>query len=377
MGEASISTWATDGRIQFVSAIFDQKSNTFKESMTHTLCISKQHICNLNFMTNLSTMSFIIGWDFTDLKSIVCAIQILPQPTVKPLPQPNYSPSTQHNYINHFLDVSSDTVFTVIVTISIFGLGLIFSRLEKRHARLKKEKNIRRYYLFFIENLIDKTCPKLRELYRRTYLDLDIDTGIPLAPPKILTRDFVRISQLPFNDLFYAINERDNLSIIQSHTDFIMHLINEIEEFHKRIRYESDLIQRPLQTKANSYVRAMINCIDKENSTSAKYPGADNFQLLLNRKIFEYHTSNGVNQKLSAFVSNIVIPLQNLIVEKEIHRNDKQAMELIELGKDILIEYGYIRKLTVQFRLDYRKFSQKVENSRLALITAKNGIDWS
>ncbi|MES2397873.1 MAG: hypothetical protein V4549_17810, partial [Bacteroidota bacterium] len=80
-----------------------------------------------------------------------------------------------------------DTVFTVVVTLLIFIIGICIDRLIKYWDKLKKQKESRLYFKHFLDIIIDKTCPQLIKLYNEVYQNNGIDAGIPTAPPKILT----------------------------------------------------------------------------------------------------------------------------------------------------------------------------------------------
>jgi len=46
------------------------------------------------------------------------------------------------------------------------------------------------------DTIVDTICDKLSNMYKEFYFDMDIDTGIPIAPPKLLTNGF-NIPKIP------------------------------------------------------------------------------------------------------------------------------------------------------------------------------------
>ncbi len=107
---------------------------------------------------------------------------------------------------NKFLNMFSyDTVFTVFVTIFIFIIGIIIDRLLKYCDKKNREKELIAYFKIYLTRIAEKTSLKLIELYRKYYRTTNIDSGIPLTAPKILTGDFQRIRNITDKELHRSI----------------------------------------------------------------------------------------------------------------------------------------------------------------------------
>ena len=89
-----------------------------------------------------------------------------------------------------------------------------------------------------------------------------------------------------------------------------------------------------------------------------------------------YHKQKTPKMGLIKIYKTIVRPIQNQVIVTNIFRADKLGKEIAELGKDISVQYGYLKKLTIEFRLDYRKFSVMVKESQDRLVEARGKIKW-
>lgn len=272
--------------------------------------------------------------------------------------------------------VSYDTIFTVLITLFVFISGILIDRFVKYRDKKTSEKELRYYFKHFLDKVIDKTCPKLIKNYKEVYQNHDINVGILHAPPKILTSDFTRIRNIQDKELFNAFLEKKSYSQILSYLDFVELIINEIDFYHKKIRKESDDLRRPLQEKLNEYMDILASYPDHVRENNPQYPNRDEFKDLVSDSIFMFHDEQGLKNQISNIYKKIIRPIQEKVVQTNIFRLDPIGFKIAELGKDISIQYNYIKRLTVVFRLEYRRFSRKVEKTQEKLIEERKKINW-
>ena len=104
-----------------------------------------------------------------------------------------------------FGKIGYDTVFTVSVTLSIFVLGVIIDRIFKLIGNLKKQNKIKRYFCNNVKKFSDNLLTPMKGALREFYLQHDINTGIPLTAPRILTSEVARIADLDFKDIMESL----------------------------------------------------------------------------------------------------------------------------------------------------------------------------
>lgn len=269
-----------------------------------------------------------------------------------------------------------DTVFTVSISLFVFASGFLINNLIKYLDKRKKQQELRHYFKHFLDRLIDTTCPKLIKMYSDVYQKNGINEGIPTSPPKILTSDFIRIKNIQDKDLFHSFKDKESLTTIMSNIDFLELMINEIDIYHKSIRKASDDIKKPLQEKTNKYFDMLGSYVEHVRKNKPDYPNRDDFRDLVNKSIIMMHEQKELKQKMTTVYRSIIRPIQKQVVVTNIFRNDPLGYEIAELGKDISIQYNYLKYMTIEFRLDYRKFSLQIKDSQKKLIELRQKINW-
>lgn len=269
-----------------------------------------------------------------------------------------------------------DTVFTVCITLFVFIAGVLVDRLVKYIDKLNTQKELRQYFKHFLDRITDKTCPKLINMYRYVYQKHGINEGIPTAPPKILTSDFERIKGIEDKDLFHAFDDKESLSTILSNVDYIALLINEIDSFHKRIRKESDDLRKPLTEKVNKYFDKLADYVEHVRKDNPQYEQREEFRKMCNDALVLNFKEKGFGRQFTKVYKTIIRPIQEKVVSTNIYRLDTHASEIAVLGKDISIQFNYLKRMTMEFRLDYRKFSGFVKEAQDKLIESRQKINW-
>ena len=135
--------------------------------------------------------------------------------------------------------VSNDTIFTVIVTLSVFILGIIVDRLLKLCDRIKKEKDLRTFFLYHLKRTDTSLVVKLKDAYLEYSTTTTIDTGISSTPPQIISSDFQRLLNTNFEELFKAYEKKEVLSKILSRIEFIDKVQIQVNDFHDRVYADS------------------------------------------------------------------------------------------------------------------------------------------
>lgn len=269
-----------------------------------------------------------------------------------------------------------DTVFIVTVTLSIFILGIALDRYIKRYERNEERKGLRIYFKTYLDKIIDSTCDKLSQLYKEFYQTIDIDSGIPTTPPKILTGDFDRLKRIEDDQLFHAIKEKSSLSKLLSNIDFAEKLIPEIDRYHAHCRKESEQLRNPLQELINKYIDLLSDYVEHVRLTNPNYPHCTEFRNLVNDSILRYHQELSRTRQLKKFYREILRPIQEKVVETNIFRVDQKAFQIADLGKRISYQYNYLKRLVIEFKLDYRKFYKYVTDTKNNLNIERENITW-
>lgn len=269
-----------------------------------------------------------------------------------------------------------DTVFTVVITISIFLIGIVVDRLIKYYDKCIQSKKLNKYFKYYVDKIADKIAPRLSEIYKKAYTENNIDTGIPTSSPRILTGHFERIKNIDDKELFNSINQPEELSTILNSIDFINKLTIEVDTYHSMVRQQSDEIRRHLETKVTLYFTKLSEYLEHFHNDHVQYPHRDEFYGLVDSSILLYYDQIAKSRQLKKMYKKIVRPIQEMVVSTNIFRLDTKAKEIAEIGKDISLDYDKLHRLTTEIRLEYRKFHFTVDSSRKKIIEERTKINW-
>lgn len=132
-----------------------------------------------------------------------------------------------------------DTFITVLTTLCVFTLGIIYTRFNEKRKR-KKELKLKRDLLhFYIEKLVSKYLPAITNSYREYVVEFYSSKKLNLTEPKMLSNDLERILKLEDYDLMKSINLKE-ATLLFDEVDSVKAIIPIIEKFHSEIRKELD-----------------------------------------------------------------------------------------------------------------------------------------
>ncbi|MBP7510824.1 MAG: hypothetical protein KA981_02780 [Bacteroidia bacterium] len=272
--------------------------------------------------------------------------------------------------------ISEDTIFTVIVTLTIFLLGIIIDRFLKWFNEKGDQKKLRKYFKHYLDFIIDKSCPRLEEAYKKIYQNTTVDNGIPVTPPKILTNDFQRINRIQDKDLFYAISSEKMLAKLRSNLDVIEGITSEIEVYHRFVRKESDKAGDKLTSTIATYILTVVNYVEYLDMHQPQFDRRTEVRELLNNSLLKLYKDKTIQNKVSAAYLKVIRPNQRFLVDNQIYIDNQEARKIIEIGKDVQRDYLAFKSITIQYKMEYRKFCRAIGISYRKLAQARSEVNW-
>lgn len=274
--------------------------------------------------------------------------------------------------------VSNDTIFTVIVTICIFVIGIILNRLLRVYDRLKKNWQIREHFIYFYNRTNKNLLPPLISCYKEFYTTTDINSGFSKTSPKLMSGDFKRISEYDTSILLGAFNYKKDVTRILSHADFIEKLTAEADFFYYSVLKDSDVFRDKLTRLLEEYFHLLSEYVDYERNNTPAFE-QDAIWILINSSIVKYYNDFAGKRLLSKFYREILRPIQKELVISNYFRTKPKAKEIAFLGKEISHRYMDLKRLTVEVKIQYRHFAFLLTDIRKELISynLKNYFLWS
>lgn len=256
--------------------------------------------------------------------------------------------------------VSNDTIFTVLVTLSVFITGIIIDRLIKSYEKGKNKKRIRKHFVYYKNRISNDLLPRLVEGYKKFYQIISIDAGILKTPPKFLTEDFKRFINLDTKELLFAFNYNKNISEILSLVDYVENLTIANEKYHDSILLTSNDIRTTLSKQVEDYFYLLAEYTEIEKQ-SAYYSNDPAWQLI-NSSIFLYYDEYAGKRTLTKFYKNILRPIQETLIKLKYHKTKPIANKITELGKAISLRYNDLRILTIEVKCEYRFYYKSLDD---------------
>lgn len=270
---------------------------------------------------------------------------------------------SKHNHEEKLFDyITYDAAFTVIVTIAIFVLGIIVDRSVKYVEKSKARKKLRLFYADNVTSMTKKLFPTINKLYREFYFTHDIDSGIPMSPPKVLAGDIERLDKIEFDKLYDSFSNKKALSTVMSQLDFISRAVVEIEIYHKQVYSENQAARVIYQNMVSNYLDLLSDYLQHER---AKNPGhaTDQTYTLINGLIFIFHSDIAGKRALRRFYKEILRPIQNELVDTRKYATHPVGAAIAKLGKDLSYKFNELRMTSVEIRLQYRYVYNQIKES--------------
>jgi hypothetical protein len=160
--------------------------------------------------------------------------------------------------------VSSDTIYTVKITLFIFILGIFIERLIKFADKKNKDTDQKKFFLFHLNQANNLLFKKLKEVYKKLHDDISIDTGLESTPPKVISSDFQRLLNLNHEELFKAYKNKNVLSKILGQIEFVDKIQIEVNKFHDRVLQDSGNLRDNLENQSDEYLSLLSRYIEWE-----------------------------------------------------------------------------------------------------------------
>jgi len=269
-----------------------------------------------------------------------------------------------------FWGISSDTIFTTLITILIFFLGFSIRRIFERKKELNRLKDVKIFFLLYIKSLIDPINEYIASLSELTKKVEDINNQeISFSDNAKLAIDENIVNQL---DLFkaFVFNEKSrkkeniqNLkTILNSLLIIKQHKINLKENF---FRFFDDL--RRYEKKLKESTNAVLRCFDEYLSEALRAKinlDQDLFLKGFKELIAKWHKIENYNF-IEITKINMIDPLKEFCRQ---NIQDPRALRLIPLlinFRDAYLNIVVVRKI-------YIDYFAEVKND---LIIKKNNIE--
>ena len=253
--------------------------------------------------------------------------------------------------------VNNETVFSVTTTISIFILGILIDRIYKWITKLKERKVLRSYFEHNIKELTTSYTSILADQYKRAYFDNDINSGIPLTRPVLLSGVLNRFKEIDSKELYKSYKDLKLLAKVRDKVDVIIMLEEQVDQYHLTSRQTSQEQRKVLADLTDDYIAALVELSEEFKKSDPNY-SSNSIYLLVVSSIQKNYAEFAGKRVVTRFYREINRPIQHALVESKLYKELDSAYKVATIGKDWAHKYHGLRVLSVEIRLQYRVFAK-------------------
>ena len=262
--------------------------------------------------------------------------------------------------------VSSDTIYTVKVTLFIFIIGIIIDRILKKVDRILKEADLKKFFVFHLEQANINLITKLKEVYQKFHDETNIDTGLPSTAPKVISSDFQRLLNINHEDLFKAYKNKITLSKVVGQIEFTQEVQNAVASFHERVLIDSDEIRNDLAIQADEYLGVLNKFILFEKQNNIDYKSSQTYNMV-NRLVMKYYQELSGTRQLQVFYTDIIRVIQENIVNSGEYKTHVILMDVAERGRKLSQIVSHLTHKTKEITTQYQVFADYMNGVNIKL----------
>ncbi|MEM9051170.1 MAG: hypothetical protein AAGC47_03865 [Bacteroidota bacterium] len=273
--------------------------------------------------------------------------------------------------------ISNDTYLAVSVSVLVFALGFLATRSAKAYETWADKKRLRKYFKSQIRSVMNGFIPEAIKAYSSYSRSLNIEDGITLFPPLVLSNNFKRIGGVSFEKSFHSIKNKEALRRLLGSIDYAELLFPKIDEYHEKILPKSKEIRDELQKALIDYFDLLAETLKELRDLAPNSFALQNhFINLVNQYLLDYNQKFTGRGHLMDVYSKVIRPLQMHIINSGVY-NDYPGFQTISgEGKRIALLISSLDGLMKDVKSQYNKFSEELNNNLRTLEQAFKEIDW-
>jgi len=271
--------------------------------------------------------------------------------------------------------ISNDALFSTLITIFIFTLGIIINHLIKRREKRKSHSEMRSYIDHHINEILKTYTPTLKKAYTDLSEDTSIDSGIPMTPPKLLSNDFQRILNVNIEELHKAVSNKKALSDLISQVEFLNRLLDEVQYYHERVLEDTKQHRSQLESDIYQYIELLAEFVDFENNANQENEPSEAYNVI-NGAILKYYTEIAGQRELQKLYDEIIRANQDFLVRSELYKSHTIGQKIAKLGKKLSHDFNTLLGITNEFKEQYKTFSDLVGKSETSIKKKTEEIKW-
>ena len=270
------------------------------------------------------------------------------------------------NIDNSFLlkDISKDVIFTTLVTISIFFLGLLFKYIYELNKERNRLNSIKKFFFKLIKSLIqpiEDQCNSYNTLSNNIKDFKQYDFPFE-ENPRLNTEGFRQVSYYDFYKSVVGTSKSKNKETISESFISTVNIIKSIE-LQKDF---ADINYREFISRHRDYINSFNNSVNKLlRSYDAELTSMKDGDSLLIDMSKVLSKSKNTDRNAKNIIDEIINPLYNLLLTKT---DDSRTFTFLEIIISIRKSYTDLSNLKQIYSKLFGNFSNKLDSMSKELI---------
>ncbi len=239
------------------------------------------------------------------------------------------------NYSFLGLNISHDTIFTVVTTIGIFVAGILIERYLSLLKKYQEKKEIVEIVYENLKKTINHTLPQAKDIYRKSIDSISLKNSISSSSDKLIAEEIFVPLSINYQFLFNAFTDKNTVISIVNCTKFIKEAFSGIDAEHRDVYRESNVIEQQISDELGK----LFSLIDEyiylgqdrgEHMTDERYQRIHEITYSLDRSIAKYGN-------LEYLKNNFLLSLYKEFKTDNYFNKDRNVFRIFTLVKEILV----------------------------------------
>lgn len=274
---------------------------------------------------------------------------------------------------NLFSFISNDTLFTIIITISIFALGLLINWQVRKWETKRNRNIIKRFIKKHLDAIIDNDFKEIALEFEKYSESIEPSITIPSTPPKIETTNIERLRTISSKEIYSSLEEKSESLNIQIDIDFLYKIFEESKKTHLIFSEKKDNLSEKQLICLNNYTDSLVNF---SNSVNLISDTEKDLQKRVEETLKTLFTDLPKQISMNKFNAETIEPFNELIFTDFYLRKNLDIKRILDSGQDLKRVFNLIEAFAVETKDKYKDFADDINKYLTHLESEIAKINW-
>ena len=270
----------------------------------------------------------------------------------------NHAITEFKNSDNYFDFISNDTLFTTIITISIFSIGILINSCVKKMEIRKRNNNIKKFIKKHLDEIVNYDFKEIIKEFRQYSELLSDNEELISYPPNIETSNIEKIMSLNVLELFDSVKEKDQILNIGNDINFLYKIFNDSKKYRVEIIKTIDFQHEKMVDCLHNFTNSLLDFsnLDGEFSTEEI-----RFKDIINDYLENHFANLPRSVSLKEMNNVIVSPIKEFILQNQSLRRKREIKTISDTTDNLLMLFNKNKSIAEEIKNKYSGFSEDID----------------